>query len=69
MTNVTLSINDETYEKMKFFSEIKWSEFVRKIIQERIDELESIKSNIYADNKLLEENWLSEGDNLAWADL
>ncbi len=69
MTNVTLSINDKTYEKMKFFSEIKWSEFVRKIIQERINELESIKSNIYADEDLLGKNWLSEEDNLAWADL
>jgi predicted CopG family antitoxin len=69
MTNITLSINNEVYEKMKKFSEIKWSSFVRKMISKRIEELERIKSGTYADEKLLSENWLSEEDNLAWKDL
>ncbi len=69
MTNITLSIDDETYEKMKQFSEIKWSSFVRELISKRIKELESIKSNIYADEGLLSENWLSEEDNIAWKNL
>ena len=42
MTNITLSIDDEVYNGMRKFSEIKWSEFVRKIIKQRIDELEKI---------------------------
>lgn len=42
MTNITLSIDDEVYNGMKKFSEIKWSEFVRKIIKQRINELEKI---------------------------
>ena len=69
MTNITLSIDDEVYKKMKNFSEVKWSEFVRKCVQKRIEELESIKSNIFADEKLLAENWLSDEDNIAWKDL
>ncbi len=69
MTNITLSIDDEIYKKMRKFSEIKWSSFVRKLIAKRIEELESIKSNIYADEELLKENWLSKEDNLAWKNL
>ncbi len=69
MTNITLSIDDEIHKKMRKFSEVKWSEFVRKCIQQRIKELDSIKSEIYADEKLLAENWLSEEDNSAWKDL
>jgi len=69
MTNITLSIDDEIYKRMKKYSEVKWSEFVRKCVQKRIEELESIKSNIFADEKLLAENWLSDEDNIAWKDL
>lgn len=69
MTNITLSIDDNVYKKMKKHSEIKWSEFVRKCVQKRIKELESIKSDIFADQNLLAENLLSEEDNLAWKDL
>ena len=45
MTNITLSIENEVYNKMRKFSEVKWSEFVRKIIKQRIEELESIKKS------------------------
>lgn len=45
MTNITLSINEEVYKKMRKHSEVKWSEFVRKIIQNRINELESLRKN------------------------
>lgn len=69
MTNITLSIDDKVYNKMRKYSEVKWSEFVRKCVQKRIEELESIKSNIFADEKLLAENWLSPEDNIAWNDL
>ena len=69
MTNITLSIDDEIYKKMKKFSEIKWSEFVRKIISQRISELDHIKQNSFADENLLAKNWLSEEDNKAWKDL
>ncbi|MBS3084770.1 hypothetical protein J4411_02555 [Candidatus Pacearchaeota archaeon] len=67
MTNITLSIDEEVYNKMKKFSDIKWSSFVREIISKRIKELESI--DYYADEDLLARNWLSKEDNLAWKDL
>jgi len=69
MTNITLSIDDEVYKKMRKYSEVKWSEFVRKCIQKRVEEFESIKSNIYCDEDLLGKNWLSKEDETAWKDL
>ncbi len=45
MTNITLSIEDLVYKKMKEHSEIKWSEFVRKVIKQRLYELEKIKNH------------------------
>ena len=75
MTNITLSIDDDVYKKMKKFSEIKWSEFVRKVIKQRIEEMEKINgknwedTKFLADEKLLAEDWLSPEDNEAWKDL
>ncbi len=69
MTNITLSIDNKVYEKMKNHSEIKWSDFVRKCIQKRIEELNSIHSGILADEKLLAQDWLSEEDSEAWKNL
>lgn len=40
MTNITLSIPDEIYKKMKKYSEIKWSEVVRKAILDYIRRIE-----------------------------
>ena len=45
MTNVTLSIENETYNLMKKYSEIKWSEFIRKAIRQRIAELNQIEQD------------------------
>ncbi len=45
MTNITLSIEDNVYKKMRKYSEIKWSEFVRKIIKKRIEELEMVEKH------------------------
>jgi len=73
MTNITLSIEDETYKKMKLFSEIKWSEFVRKCIQKQIEQLQQIELSDWedfkflADEKLLSESWLSAEDEKAFA--
>ncbi|MDP3986771.1 MAG: hypothetical protein Q8P81_00930 [Nanoarchaeota archaeon] len=69
MTNITLSIEDEVYKRMRKFSEIKWSEFVRKCINQRVEELERVEEGVFADRGLLAENWLSEEDNKAWKDL
>ncbi|MFA5019785.1 MAG: hypothetical protein WC533_01660 [Candidatus Pacearchaeota archaeon] len=73
MTNITLSIDDEVYKKMRKFSEIKWSEFVRKIIEQRTKELEQLEerdwenARFLGDEKLLSESWASEQDEKAFA--
>ena len=76
MTNVTLSIEETVYKKMKKYSEIKWSEFVRKCISQRIQEMEKLKNYFdadkapfLADRELLAQDWLSKEDNEAWKDL
>ena len=69
MTNITLSIDNEVYNRMKKFSEIKWSEFVRKMIEHRIKELEMIEKNpnegfltMLASEKALKKDWDNELD-------
>ncbi|MEK6897911.1 MAG: hypothetical protein AABX28_00975 [Nanoarchaeota archaeon] len=72
MTNVTLSIDDEVYKKMRRYSEVKWSEFVRKIIERRIKELEQLdkedweNARFLGDEKLLSESWVSKEDEKAF---
>lgn len=38
--NITLSLPDGTFQKMRSFTEIRWSEVARKAIEERIGILE-----------------------------
>ncbi|MDP2717896.1 MAG: hypothetical protein Q8P02_04085 [Candidatus Micrarchaeota archaeon] len=45
MTNITLSVNDDVYKRMRRHSEIRWSEFVRKSIRQRLDELDRLNEN------------------------
>ena len=72
MTNITLSIDDEVYKKMKEYSEIRWSEFVRKCIQKRVEELKKIEIEdwdnleLLGDEKLLAECWNSKEDEEAF---
>ena len=70
MTNVTLSIEDSIYKKMKEYSEIKWSEFIRKMIKNRLEELKSLDKNkdkegiltMLASEKVLKKDWDNEAD-------
>ena len=48
---MTLSIPKELHEKMKTFSEIKWSEVARRAIEERISDLE-VMNKIASKSKL-----------------
>ncbi len=71
MTNITLSIDDDVYKKMRKYSEIKWSEFVRKIIKKRIDELEKLENTadkesiltMLASEEVLKEDWDNKEDS------
>ena len=70
MTNITLSINDEVYKRMRKYSEIKWSEFVRKIIQKRIEQLEMLEQHsgnesimtMFASENMLKKDWNNKLD-------
>ena len=69
MTNITLSIEESVYSKMRKHSEIKWSEFVRKAIKKRISELESIEEsnqeNVFAmlaSQEVLKKEWDNKFD-------
>ena len=70
MTNITLSIEDSIYSRMKKYSEIKWSEFVRRVIKKRLNELDSLekikdKESIFtmlASEETLKKDWDNELD-------
>lgn len=70
MTNITLSIDDDVYRKMKRHSDIIWSEFVRRMIKKRIDELEMLKKSqsgesiltMLASEEILKKDWENEKD-------
>lgn len=71
MTNITLSIDNNVYKGMKKFSEIKWSEFVRKCIQQRLKELETLQNypnkegiiTMLASEKVLAKEWDNKLDD------
>jgi metal-responsive CopG/Arc/MetJ family transcriptional regulator len=70
MTNITLSIEDSVYKRMRKHSEMKWSEFVRKAIQERLYELEELDKRsdkesiltMLASEKALAKDWDNKQD-------
>jgi len=70
MTNITLSIDDKVYKRMKKHSEVKWSEFVRKAIQRRIEDLDALERNpreesiltMLASEDVLKGEWENEHD-------
>ncbi len=45
MANLILSIPDDMRERMRRYSEIKWSEFIRKAISEYLDKLMSSETH------------------------
>ncbi|MCK5624298.1 hypothetical protein KAI04_00460 [Candidatus Pacearchaeota archaeon] len=51
MVNMTLSLPKELHEKMKSFSEIRWSEIARRAIEQRINDFEAM-NQIASKNKL-----------------
>lgn len=55
MANITLSIPDDLHQKMKEFSEVKWSEVARKAIQKKVSDLEML-------DKLTSRSKLTEKD-------
>lgn len=76
MTNVTLSIEDSVYKRMRKYSEVKWSEFVRKAIKERLNELDTLERNptkesiltMLASEEILKREWNNKSDE-RWNDV
>jgi hypothetical protein len=70
MTNITLSIEDSVYELMRKYSEIKWSEFVRKAISKRVEELKKLEQHphnesimtMFASEDVLKKDWENKFD-------
>lgn len=70
MTNVTFSIRNDVYERMKRYEEIRWSTFVRKAIERRLDDLETLDRHpdketvltMLASEDALRADWENEAD-------
>jgi predicted CopG family antitoxin len=54
MVNITVSIPEDLYNKMKKYSEVKWSEVVRKALVEYIGRLEVMERGVVSSEKLAE---------------
>lgn len=52
MVNITTSIPKDLHDKMKKYSEVKWSEVVRKALAEYIARLEIVERGIVSSEKL-----------------
>lgn len=52
MPNITISVSDELFRKMKKYSEVKWSEVVRKALAEYIGRLEIMERGVVSSNEL-----------------
>ncbi len=54
MANITLSIPDDIYEKMKRYKEVKWSEVARKAIIEYLKKIEESRKEVSTKDLLKE---------------
>jgi len=54
MVNITVSIPEDLYNKMKKYSEVKWSEVVRKALVEYIGRLEVVERGVVSSDVLAE---------------
>jgi len=50
--NITVSIPEELYKKMKRYSEVKWSEVLRKALTEYIGRLEAMERGVVSSDEL-----------------
>lgn len=72
MTNITLSIENSVYQEMRECSEIKWSEFIRKAIKKRLEELKKLEQHpdkegiltMLASEDVLKKEWENAADEV-----
>lgn len=71
MTNITLSIEESVYKRMHRYSEIRWSEYVRKMIKKRLDDLDILNKHpqnesimtMLASEEVLKKDWDNDADD------
>ena len=63
MPNITLAISDELHKKLRSHNEIRWSEVIRKILEKRLSDLETM-DEIVSRSKLTEEDVGEIGDKI-----
>ena len=63
MANITLSIPDILYKKMKNHTEVRWSEIVRQIIQKRLEDFE-LMEKLVSKSKLTEKDSFEIGEKI-----
>jgi len=71
MTNITLSIEESVFRRMRKHSDIKWSEYVRRAIKERLDLLDRIEGSpkkeslmtMLASEDVLKKEWDNPNDD------
>lgn len=64
MVNITVSVPEDLYEKMKKYSEVKWSEVVRRALAEYVGRLEVVECGVVSSEDLatmLKESGLNVG--------
>lgn len=55
MTNMTLSIPEQLYKRMKQYTELKWSDIARQAFENKINEMDFL-------DKVLKNSKFTEGD-------
>ena len=53
MVNITISVPEELHDKMKRYSEVKWSEVVRKALADYVGRLEIVEGGVVSSEKLV----------------
>ena len=54
MVNLTISVTQELYDKMKKHSEVNWSKVVTKVLAEYVRRLEIVEGGTVSSDKLVE---------------
>jgi metal-responsive CopG/Arc/MetJ family transcriptional regulator len=52
LVNVTVSVPEDLYEKMKKYSEVRWSEVVRRALMEYVGRLEVVERGVVSSENL-----------------
>lgn len=63
MVNLTLSVPEEVYKKMKQHTELKWSDLARQAFEKKLKEIELVE-RLLAKSELTEEDAERIGHNI-----